>query len=176
MYPTIVDCIDIRYISKPAISSCYFVQLLESYRSLTLKYMADAFGVTEDYMDTELCRWTESWKRGFGSGSGIFYLLDLAPDLGVTNFTFPGTETLVRSKKALKIHYFKDWLIGNCWPWTLKYVTCVQVTKIPNHETLQLNYTLFFNFLYIQRVGIVFGSRSVLRSFLHLNVTCTWFP
>jgi len=33
-----------------------YAQLLESYRSLTLKYMADAFGVTEDYMDTELCR------------------------------------------------------------------------------------------------------------------------
>ena len=26
-------------------------QLLESYRSLTLTYMADAFGITEDYMD-----------------------------------------------------------------------------------------------------------------------------
>jgi len=33
-----------------------YAQLLESYRSLTLKYMADAFGVTEDYMDDELCR------------------------------------------------------------------------------------------------------------------------
>jgi len=33
-----------------------YAQLLESYRSLTLKYMADAFGVTEDYMDSELCR------------------------------------------------------------------------------------------------------------------------
>jgi len=33
-----------------------YAQLLESYRSLTLRYMADAFGVTEDYMDTELCR------------------------------------------------------------------------------------------------------------------------
>jgi len=28
-----------------------YAQLLESYRS----YMADAFGVTEEYMDTELC-------------------------------------------------------------------------------------------------------------------------
>ena len=33
------------------------LQLLESYRSLTLGYMADAFGVTEDYMDSELCRY-----------------------------------------------------------------------------------------------------------------------
>jgi len=33
-----------------------YAQLLESYRSLTLSYMADAFGVTEEYMDTELCR------------------------------------------------------------------------------------------------------------------------
>ena len=31
-------------------------QLLESYRSLTLEYMAEAFGVTEDYMDGELSR------------------------------------------------------------------------------------------------------------------------
>ena len=28
-----------------------FAQLLESYRSLKLTYIADAFGVTEDYMD-----------------------------------------------------------------------------------------------------------------------------
>ena len=33
-----------------------FAQLLESYRSLTLTYMADAFGVTEDYMDMELSK------------------------------------------------------------------------------------------------------------------------
>jgi len=33
-----------------------FAQLLESYRSLTLTYMADAFGVTEDYMDRELSK------------------------------------------------------------------------------------------------------------------------
>lgn len=32
-------------------------QLLESYRSLTLTYMADAFGITEDYMDQELSRY-----------------------------------------------------------------------------------------------------------------------
>jgi len=31
-------------------------QLLESYRSLTLAYMAEAFGVTEIYMDQELAR------------------------------------------------------------------------------------------------------------------------
>jgi 26S proteasome regulatory subunit N7 len=37
-------------------------QLLESYRSLTLKYMADAFGVTEDYMDSELCRFIASGR------------------------------------------------------------------------------------------------------------------
>lgn len=28
-----------------------YTQLLESYRSLTLAYMAQAFGVTEDYID-----------------------------------------------------------------------------------------------------------------------------
>ena len=33
-----------------------FSQLLESYRSLTLKYMAEAFNVTEEYMDKELSR------------------------------------------------------------------------------------------------------------------------
>ncbi len=33
-----------------------YAQLLESYRSLTLEYMAEAFGVTEDYMDGELSR------------------------------------------------------------------------------------------------------------------------
>jgi len=33
-----------------------YAQLLESYRSLTLSYMADAFGVTEAFMDSELCR------------------------------------------------------------------------------------------------------------------------
>lgn len=44
---------------------CYYVremrilaytQLLESYRSLTLEYMADAFGVTTDFIDKELSR------------------------------------------------------------------------------------------------------------------------
>ena len=34
-----------------------FGQLLESYRSLTLTYMAEAFGITEDYMDQELSRY-----------------------------------------------------------------------------------------------------------------------
>lgn len=34
-----------------------FGQLLESYRSLTLTYMAEAFGITEDYMDAELSRY-----------------------------------------------------------------------------------------------------------------------
>lgn len=33
-----------------------FSQLLESYRSLTLQYMAESFGVNEDYMDKELAR------------------------------------------------------------------------------------------------------------------------
>merc|ERR1712226_1196334 len=33
-----------------------FGQLLESYRSLTLGYMADAFGITEEFMDQELSR------------------------------------------------------------------------------------------------------------------------
>ena len=33
-----------------------YAQLLESYSSLTLKYMAEAFGVTEEYIDGELCR------------------------------------------------------------------------------------------------------------------------
>ena len=33
-----------------------YAQLLESYRSLTLVYMAEAFGVTVEYIDSELCR------------------------------------------------------------------------------------------------------------------------
>jgi len=33
-----------------------YTQLLESYRSLTLQYMADAFGVTVDFVDQELAR------------------------------------------------------------------------------------------------------------------------
>jgi 26S proteasome regulatory subunit N7 len=33
-----------------------YTQLMESYRSLTLQYMADAFGVTVEYIDTELSR------------------------------------------------------------------------------------------------------------------------
>ncbi|CAG0882437.1 unnamed protein product [Darwinula stevensoni] len=33
-----------------------YTQLLESYRSLTLQYMADSFGVTEDFIDRELSR------------------------------------------------------------------------------------------------------------------------
>merc|ERR1712098_839098 len=33
-----------------------FAQLLESYRSLKLTYIADAFGVTEDYIDRELSK------------------------------------------------------------------------------------------------------------------------
>jgi len=39
-----------------------YAQLLESYRSLTLVYMADAFGVTEEYMDNELCRFIASGR------------------------------------------------------------------------------------------------------------------
>lgn len=34
-----------------------FGQLLESYRSLTLSYMAEAFGITEEFMDQELSRY-----------------------------------------------------------------------------------------------------------------------
>jgi 26S proteasome regulatory subunit N7 len=34
-----------------------YTQLLESYRSLTLEYMADAFGVTVEYIDQELSRY-----------------------------------------------------------------------------------------------------------------------
>ncbi|GFR18302.1 26S proteasome non-ATPase regulatory subunit 6 [Trichonephila clavata] len=33
-----------------------YTQLLESYRSLTLQYMADAFGVTTEFVDRELAR------------------------------------------------------------------------------------------------------------------------
>lgn len=33
-----------------------YIQLLESYRSLTLPYMAEAFGVSQDYIDSELSR------------------------------------------------------------------------------------------------------------------------
>ena len=34
-----------------------YAQLLQSYRSLTLTYMAKAFGVTPDFIDKELARW-----------------------------------------------------------------------------------------------------------------------
>ena len=40
-----------------------YAQLLESYRSLTLEYMADAFGVSEDYMDGELSRLVTSLSQ-----------------------------------------------------------------------------------------------------------------
>ena len=33
-----------------------YTQLLESYSSLTLRYMAESFGVTEDFIDKELHR------------------------------------------------------------------------------------------------------------------------
>jgi len=39
-----------------------YAQLLESYRSLTLAYMADAFGVTVEYIDSELCRFIASGR------------------------------------------------------------------------------------------------------------------
>ncbi|EDS39093.1 26S proteasome non-ATPase regulatory subunit 6 [Culex quinquefasciatus] len=42
------------YVREMRISA--YTQLLESYRSLTLQYMADAFGVSVDYVDAELSR------------------------------------------------------------------------------------------------------------------------
>nr|QBH74009.1 26S proteasome non-ATPase regulatory subunit [Orthoderella ornata] len=39
-----------------------YTQLLESYRSLTLEYMADAFGVTVDYIDQELSRFISAGR------------------------------------------------------------------------------------------------------------------
>jgi 26S proteasome regulatory subunit N7 len=51
--------LQLKYICGPHIFKLQFFfqfQLLESYRSLTLEYMAEAFGVTEDYMDGELSR------------------------------------------------------------------------------------------------------------------------
>lgn len=42
------------YVREMRISA--YTQLLESYRSLTLQYMADAFGVTTDFIDKELAR------------------------------------------------------------------------------------------------------------------------
>jgi len=54
-----------------------YAQLLESYRSLTLAYMADAFGVTEEYMDTELCR--------FIAGGRLHAKIDKVGGIVVTN-------------------------------------------------------------------------------------------
>ncbi|KAG8181890.1 hypothetical protein JTE90_026050 [Oedothorax gibbosus] len=42
------------YVREMRISA--YTQLLESYRSLTLQYMADAFGVTTEFVDKELAR------------------------------------------------------------------------------------------------------------------------
>ncbi|KAF8764895.1 26S proteasome non-ATPase regulatory subunit 6-like [Argiope bruennichi] len=42
------------YVREMRISA--YTQLLESYRSLTLQYMADAFGVTTEFIDKELAR------------------------------------------------------------------------------------------------------------------------
>jgi 26S proteasome regulatory subunit N7 len=39
-----------------------YAQLLESYRALTLKYMADAFGVTEEYIDRDLSRFISAGR------------------------------------------------------------------------------------------------------------------
>ncbi|XP_063220272.1 26S proteasome non-ATPase regulatory subunit 6 [Bacillus rossius redtenbacheri] len=39
-----------------------YTQLLESYRSLTLQYMAEAFGVTVDYIDQELSRFISAGR------------------------------------------------------------------------------------------------------------------
>jgi len=54
-----------------------YAQLLESYRSLTLAYMADAFGVTEDYMDSELCR--------FIAGGRLHAKIDKVGGIVITN-------------------------------------------------------------------------------------------
>jgi hypothetical protein len=54
--PKIIRIRNSGFIARKSFS--FVFQLLESYRSLTLGYMADAFGVTEDYMDSELCRYT----------------------------------------------------------------------------------------------------------------------
>jgi len=54
-----------------------YAQLLESYRSLTLGYMADAFGVTEDYIDSELCR--------FIAGGRLHAKIDKVGGIVVTN-------------------------------------------------------------------------------------------
>jgi len=54
-----------------------YAQLLESYRSLTLTYMADAFGVTEDYIDSELCR--------FIAGGRLHAKIDKVGGIVVTN-------------------------------------------------------------------------------------------
>jgi len=54
-----------------------YAQLLESYRSLTLGYMADAFGVTEDYIDGELCR--------FIAGGRLHAKIDKVGGIVVTN-------------------------------------------------------------------------------------------
>lgn len=39
-----------------------YTQLLDSYRSLTLQYMADAFGVSTDYIDAELSRFISAGR------------------------------------------------------------------------------------------------------------------
>jgi len=54
-----------------------YAQLLESYRSLTLTYMADAFGVTEEYIDSELCR--------FIAGGRLHAKIDKVGGIVVTN-------------------------------------------------------------------------------------------
>jgi len=54
-----------------------YAQLLESYSSLTLKYMAEAFGVTEEYIDGELCR--------FIAGGRLHAKIDKVGGIVVTN-------------------------------------------------------------------------------------------
>ena len=81
-------------------------QLLESYRSLTLKYMANAFGVTEEYMDSELCRFIASGrlhakidKVGIAACGKLSYLVKLKVCCNENSITY--TKLSVEKKQLL---------------------------------------------------------------------------
>ena len=51
-----------------------YSQLLESYRSLTLQYMANAFGVSETFIDKEVIHYIHNFFHLLSSRRGIGYI------------------------------------------------------------------------------------------------------
>lgn len=122
-----------------------YSQLLESYRSLTLGYMAEAFGVSTEFIDQWVCLFVFKHLC-------IYYvtLQDLENIIECQYIQEGNTEKL--NCRSLSVQIYFSWYALIVLFWTRKYKVSTNYTVNRKQSTYHIIYMLEKMYMYIDEV------------------------